>query len=164
MITTGILLWWPTSPPYTFRLHPFMDTGFQGAIGRPRPLSPQGLCLLLSALAVLFAQAPAGLRHLQGSGPPAGRSLLRDTTTLRLLRSSYLKRRPSPGTRSPHSASFSLVALSLYKITYLFVCFLCVSHVTLQTPRGQGLRSFTTEYPQCLEQVPAHIRCPTHFS
>lgn len=62
MITTGILPWWPTSPPYTFRLHPFMDTGFQGAIGRPRPLSPQGLCLLLSALAVLFAQAPAGLR------------------------------------------------------------------------------------------------------
>lgn len=61
MITTGILPWWPTSPPYTFRLHPFMDTGFQGAIGRPRPLSPQGLCLLLSALAVLFAQAPAGL-------------------------------------------------------------------------------------------------------
>lgn len=158
MITTGILPWWPTSPPYTFRLHPFMDTWFQGAIGRPRPLSPQGLCLLLSALAVLFAQVPAGL------GPTCREVSTQRHYPLRLLRSSYLKRRPSPGTRSPHSASFSLVALSLYKITYLFVCFLCVSHVTLQTLRGQGLRSFTTEYPQCLEQVPAHIRCPTHFS
>lgn len=62
-------LWWPglwlptlvalpTSPPYTFRFHPFMHTGFHGAINRPRPLTSGPLSPLPAGL---FTQAPAGL-------------------------------------------------------------------------------------------------------
>lgn len=128
-------LWWPglwhptlvalpTSPPYTFRLHPFMHTGFHGAIKRPRPLTSGPLSPLPAGL---FTQAPAGLTPVLSSV----RSLLKGTTTLSLLWPSYLQQQhSSPGTRSPYSASFFLIALSPYKILSVCLLLVCLSFYT----------------------------------